>query len=277
MTDETHCVSAWRTLPCRGPEAQLFVIGDVHGQAGALGAALDAIGGIPGAGLPRRLVFLGDLIDRGPDSLGAVRLAMGAADRARVDAVTLLPGNHELMLIDGLLAPQEFMGDWLDNGGDEVIQEADPGCTARKLVDLAEIARAAFDPAFLIAMTSGPTFERAGELLLVHAGLAPGVEAETFLAQGRFGSSGEHWAWIREPFLDWEFGWGPDRSWVVVHGHTPAVTRRGGPDGFGRAADRVRTHRRLCLDAGAAYGLPQVGWAEFGPDRYRVGLTRETV
>jgi len=44
------------------------------------------------------------------------------------------------------------------------------------------------------------------------------------------------------------------------------VTRRDRPDGFARAADRVRTHRRLCLDAGAAYGLPQVGWAEFGPD-----------
>lgn len=133
MIGETYRVTAWRPLPCRGPEAQLFVIGDVHGQAGALGAALDEIGRIPGTGLPRRLVFLGDLIDRGPDSLGAVRLAMGAADRAKVDAVTLLPGNHELMLIDGLLAPQEFMGDWLDNGGDAVIREADPGCTARKL------------------------------------------------------------------------------------------------------------------------------------------------
>jgi len=272
MTDETPQLSAWRPLPCRGPDAQLFAIGDVHGQAGALSVALDAIARVPGTGLPRRLVFLGDLIDRGPDSLDAVRLAMGASDRARVDEVILLPGNHELMLIDGLLDPQEFMGDWLDNGGDTVIQEADPGCTARRLLELAEIARAAFDPGFLTAMTSGPTFHQAGELLLVHAGLAPGVEVVTFLAQGRFGSSGEHWAWIRDPFLDWEFGWGPDRSWVVVHGHTPAVTRRVGSDGFARAADRVRTHRRLCLDAGAAFGLPQVGWAEFGLDRYRVGL-----
>ena len=59
--------------------------------------------------------------------------------------------------------------------------------------------------------------------------------------------------------------------------HTPAVTRRDRPDGFARAADRVATHRRLCLDAGAAFGLPQVGWAEFGPDRYRVGLARPEV
>ena len=277
MTDESHRVSAWRPLPCHGPDAQLFVIGDVHGQAGALGAALDAIGRVPGGGLQRRLVFLGDLIDRGPDSLGAVRLAMRAADRAKVDTVTLLPGNHELMLIDGLLDPQAFLGDWLDNGGDEVIREADPGCTARKLADLAEIARAAFDPGFISAMTVGSTFYQARDLLLVHAGLAPSVDPGTFLSQGRFGSSGEHWAWIREPFLDWEFGWGPDRSWIVVHGHTPAVTRRTETDGFRRAADRVGTHWRLCLDAGAAYGLPQVAWAEFGPDRYRVGLARQDV
>jgi serine/threonine protein phosphatase 1 len=277
MTDESPQLSAWRPLPCRGPDAQLFAIGDVHGQAGALSIALDAIARIPRIGLPRRLVFLGDLIDRGPDSLGAVRLAMGASDRARVDEVILLPGNHELLMIDGLLDPQEFMGDWLDIGGDAVIQEADPGCTARKLTDLAEIARAAFDPAFLTAMTSGPTFHRTGELLLVHAGLAPGVEAEKFLAQGRFGSSGEHWAWIREPFLDWEFGWGPDRSWAVIHGHTPAVNRRTKLAGFSGAADRVQTRRRLCLDAGAAYGHPQVGWAEFGLDRYRVGLARQSI
>ena len=277
MTDEKKSLSAWHALPCRGPHAQLFVIGDVHGQAGALAVALDTIGRVPGNGLPRRLIFLGDLIDRGPDSIGAVRMAMGAADRARVDEVSLLPGNHELMLLDGLQDPQEFMADWLDNGGDALIKEADPDCTARNLADLAEIARAAIDPAFLGAMTSGPTFERAGELLLVHAGLAPGVEAETFLAQSRFGASGEHWAWIREPFLDWEFGWGLDRSLVVVHGHTPAVTRRAGRDEFARAADRIKTRRRLCLDAGAAYALPQIGWAEFGPARYRVGLASDDV
>ena len=275
MTDETPLLSIWRSLPCRGLDAQLFAIGDVHGQATALAIALDAIGAVPEIGLPRRLVFLGDLIDRGPDSLGAVRLAMGAAERARVDEVILLPGNHELMLIDGLLDPQVFLGDWLDNGGDAVIQEADPGCTARKLADLAEIARDAFDPAFLTAMTSAPSFHLAEELLFVHAGLAPEMDAEKFLAQGRFGSSGEHWAWIREPFLDWTSGWGPDRSWVVVHGHTPAVRRQAKPDGFARAADRVRSHRRLCLDAGAAFGLPQVAWAEFGPERYRVGLARQ--
>ena len=272
MTDDPTLPGPWRPLPCRGPQAQLFAIGDVHGQAGALAAVLDAIARVPATGLPRRLVFLGDLIDRGPDSLGAVRLAMGAADRARVADVVLLPGNHELMLVDAIRDPQLFMDDWLDNGGGAVIREADPGCTGGRRADLAEIARAALDPAFLSRMMSGPTFHLAGELLFVHAGLAPGVDAAAFLSQDRFGAAGDHWAWIRAPFLDWTSGWGPDRSWVVVHGHTPAVMHPAAPAPFRRAADRIATHRRLCLDAGAACGHPQVGWAEFGPDRYRLGL-----
>jgi len=274
MPDDPARPGAWRPLPCRGPDAQLFAIGDVHGQAGAFAAALDAIAAVPGMGRPRCLVLLGDLIDRGPDSLGAIRLAMEAADLARVDEVIRLPGNHELMLVDALLDPQEFMMDWLDNGGGAVIREADPQCSGGTRAELAAIARAAIDPEFLSLMISGPTFHRAGDLLFVHAGLAPGEAAEAFLEQGRFGAYGEHWAWIREPFLDWEHGWGPDRSWVVVHGHTPAMTAAGELSDFEGAADRVGTHRRLCLDAGPAYRLPQVGWAEFAPDRYRVGLAR---
>ena len=249
------------------------MIGDVHGQAGALGVALDTIGRVPATGLSRHLVFLGDLIDRGPDSLGAVRLAMGAADRARVDKVTLLPGNHELMLIDGLFDPAERMAQWLDNGGDEVVREADPRCTAGSLNEIAEVLHGAIDPEFLSRMTSGPTFQKEGDLLLVHAGLHPKTDPNAFLSRSRFRAFGDHWAWIRSAFLDWESGWGPDRSWLVVHGHTPAVTRSSDLAGFVMAADRVRTHRRLCLDAGAAYRLPQIGWAEFQPDRYRVGFT----
>lgn len=267
-------LGAWRACPNSAPAGQIFAIGDVHGQASALEATLAAIASVPAMGHARRLVFLGDLIDRGPDSLGTVQLAMDARDRARVDEVILLPGNHELMLLDALLDPETHMLDWLRNGGDELIRQADPRCEARSLGHLSEIARAALDPAFLERMTSGPTHHMAGRLLFVHAGLAPEQDAATFLAQDRFYASGAHWAWIREPFLDWTLGWGPDRSWIVVHGHTPAVTRLTALPGFQRGADHVATRRRLCLDAGAAYGHAQVAWAEFGADRYRICLTR---
>lgn len=264
----------WRAFPCRGSDEQLFAIGDVHGQSAALAAVLQAISDCPRDGRPRHLIFLGDLIDRGPDSLGAVRLAMDARRLARVDQVTILPGNHELMLLDGLLDPDTYMADWLDNGGDAVIKEADPGCTARKLSDLADIVRSAFDPDFLRRMTEGPTWYQSGDLLFVHAGLQPGVDPVTFLTQPRFWAEGAHWAWIREPFLNWRGGWGPEGAWIVIHGHTPVLTKRAGLSQFETVADLISSHRRLCLDAGPAYGVGQVSWAEFGSDRYRLSLTQ---
>lgn len=273
MNGVTNSVSAWRPLRCRGPEAQLFAIGDVHGQAAALAAALDAIAAVPAIGLPRWVLFLGDLIDRGPDSLGAIQLAMGAAARARADELVCLPGNHELMLLDALLDPEDYMSRWLGAGGDELARQVDADYTAGNLTELAELLEASIDSEFLSRMTSGPTFHKAGDVLFVHAGLHPKTDPHLFLARDRFWASDEHWAWIRNTFLDWQGGWGPDQSWMVVHGHTPAVADWSSLSGFIAAADRLLTHHRLCLDAGAAHKLPQIGWGEFGPDKYRIGLT----
>lgn len=263
----------WRRLRCRGPAEQLFAIGDVHGQSEALEAALNAISNCPSDSPARHLIFLGDLIDRGPDSMGSVKLAMDAYSQAGVDLVTLLPGNHELMLLDGLLEPDLYLSAWLYNGGDALIKELDPDCTAQNLSDVADIVWDAFDHDFLLRMTKGPTWHLAGDLLFVHAGLQPEVEPVSFLSQRRFWANNNHWAWIREPFLSWRGGWGPEGAWVVVHGHTPAVTKKVDMPEFSKAADLIRLHRRLCLDAGAAYGFGQVAWAEFGLDQYRVCLS----
>ena len=259
-----------------GPEEhnQLFVIGDVHGQAQALAAALDAVAAIPRAANRRRLVFLGDLIDRGPHSLDAIKLAMTAADRTGADDLVLLPGNHELMLLDALEHPMKFMGDWLDNGGETLIAEARRETPIRLLNDFASVASHIISPDFLAAMQDAPSHVLSGNLLLVHAGLAPSEDADAFLRVSGRAAHGCHWAWIRRPFLDWRGGWGPDGDWQVVHGHTPAVTRPSAPDRFFAAANRLRTHQRICLDAGSAFGLAQVGWAEFTAERFRLALSR---
>ena len=84
-----------RTLP-PGP---LDIIGDVHGELGALERLLDRLGVDPVAlTAPRPLVFVGDLVDRGPDSYGVVRLVqrLHAAGLAHCVA-----GNHELNLLAG--------------------------------------------------------------------------------------------------------------------------------------------------------------------------------
>jgi serine/threonine protein phosphatase 1 len=115
-------MSPWKTLPAHAADAQVFAIGDVHGQADTLAATLDAIASAPRSHLVRRLIFLGDLIDRGPQSLAAISLYKSAGDLAMVDDVILLPGNHELMLLDGISEPDHFICDWLDNGGDMLLR-----------------------------------------------------------------------------------------------------------------------------------------------------------
>lgn len=273
MTTQHVRIGRWKYLPEGISDAQLFAIGDIHGQATTLEVALAAIAEIPRREKVRRLIFLGDLIDRGPQSLRAIAMAMDAPRLALVDDVIILPGNHELMLLDGLASPEHYLADWLDNGGEDLILEAEPGCAAKRLKDLAEIARRAIDPKFLEVIRNGPSWHRESNLVFVHAGLNPNADAYEFLSRPRLLSLNcDHWAWIREPFLNWTSGWGPERSWLIIHGHTPAINMPEDLQTFEHEADKLATHRRLCLDAGAAMGLPQLAFLEVVGGKYRVGL-----
>jgi hypothetical protein len=85
-----------QTLPA-GP---LDVIGDVHGELSALQDLLLHLGydsqGLHPDG--RHMVFVGDLVDRGPDSLGVVRLV---SELVSAGAASCIVGNHELNLLLG--------------------------------------------------------------------------------------------------------------------------------------------------------------------------------
>lgn len=277
MTNFETTITACKDMPQAVAGEQIFTIGDIHGQAGAFRSILSVLADIPRAASTRRLVLLGDVIDRGPASLEAIRLAEEAKTLAKVDDVVILPGNHELMLLDALDDPMMFMSDWLDNGGEELIQEAAPNCTARLLADFADIACRAVPSWFLEKMRTGPTSLLIGDLLMVHAGLDPKSDAFDFLSKPRNAAAGnDHWAWIREPFLEWQGGWGPKLNWTVVHGHTPAVCKLVTAKRFAAAGDKLADHSRICLDAGSAAGKPQVAWAEFRDHCYRIGVTRQS-
>lgn len=90
-----------------------IAIGDIHGCVLALEAILESIQPQP----DDRLVFLGDYVDRGPDSRGVIELVMATAYRCRI--VPLL-GNHELMLVAARESPQ-FVPFWLQCGGQQTI------------------------------------------------------------------------------------------------------------------------------------------------------------
>lgn len=276
MIEFQSMIGTWKVMPQSVDGEQLFTIGDIHGQAGALHATLSALANIPRTAKTRRLVLLGDIIDRGPGSLEAIGLLDNAKSFGRVDEVTILPGNHELMLLDALEDPMMFMGDWLDNGGEALILEAEPNCTVRLLADFAVITRQVVPQSFLNQIQNGPTSLLIGGVLMVHAGLNPERDAFDFLSEPRQAVVGsDHWAWIREPFLLWKGGWGPKRDWAVIHGHTPAVDELVSTEDFEQHADKLTDYSRICLDAGAAKGIPQVAWAEFHDSRYRIGITNQ--
>lgn len=101
-------------------EGPLDIIGDIHGEIGALRSLLrqlgyDASGRHPDS---RRLVFLGDLVDRGPDSPAVVDTVMALVENGRAQCVL---GNHELNIL--LARPMHGNG-WMiqpnpkEKGGD---------------------------------------------------------------------------------------------------------------------------------------------------------------
>ncbi len=94
-------------------EGRIIAIGDVHGCSAALAAVVQAID----LTALDTLVFVGDYIDRGPDSRGVLEQVIALAERCSV--VPLL-GNHEEMLLAALEEPSELRY-WLKFGGTEAL------------------------------------------------------------------------------------------------------------------------------------------------------------
>src|SRR3954468_1783125 len=90
--------SAWREQPLCLDGKTVFAIGDVHGCDRQLAALLDTFSELA-ATQPARLVFLGDLICRGPSSLAALKLWADASLDARFTRVHRVTGNHEQLLM----------------------------------------------------------------------------------------------------------------------------------------------------------------------------------
>jgi serine/threonine protein phosphatase 1 len=269
-------ITDWLAAPIDLPEgAQEFAVGDVHGHVVALGVVLDAMRSVAGTGA--RLTLLGDLIDRGPASLPALRLGAEGAAALGVAGRTTLLGNHEILMMMAL-APEAEAPDaldlWLANGGDSTVAEA--GVSPSALALGAEQARAGFrlaagERAFAM-LEQAPLARRVGNLVFVHAGIDPRVPLDRFLAAPRLSITDRlHPAWIREEFLHHE---GPfEGGRIVVHGHTPearVLRMKGRAEGAG-------FHRldgsRLGLDGGS-YMTGIVAGAEFRRGAYRVFVAR---
>jgi serine/threonine protein phosphatase 1 len=196
-----------------GTEDRLvYAVGDVHGRYDLLLGLLEEILRDMDRQASRRpvLVFLGDYVDRGPDSGLVLEALIWLAQRAPAD-VCLLKGNHEQGLLDFLETPVQG-GPWLQFGGYETL--AAYGVARPDELDPADFARARDDllaamPASHLRLLQGlDLMALIGGYVFVHAGLVPGRP----LASQREIDL----LWIRGAFL--EAGRACDG--VVVHGHT---------------------------------------------------------
>lgn len=198
---------------------RVYAIGDVHGYADLLVAMQAAIAEDMARHPADRalIIFLGDLIDRGPDSFGVVEAVAGAVAGQGDGIETIcLRGNHDHWLATFLDEPA-ILSRWAPKGGLETLVSYGIGADeVLAAVDDAEKATALQqDFALLLPhrhkefMLSLPLSHGDGDYFFAHAGIDP----DRPLADQRL----EDLTWIRDKFLFSRRDFGK----VVVHGHTP--------------------------------------------------------
>lgn len=170
----------------------LFAIGDIHGCYRLLLKALAEVDARSHS--PNTIVFLGDYIDRGPQSREVVEALMRGPTREG-DRWICLRGNHEQMMVDTYRKPLE-PGWWLDDGG-EATEKSFGGRPPEAVIDWCERL---------------PTSYETATHFFVHAGIRPGLALHL--------QDDEVKLWIRDKFLDDE----RDHGKHIVHGHTPNRT-----------------------------------------------------
>ncbi len=228
--------------------ARVYAIGDIHGRNDllqALLAQIDADNAARGAA-DTVLVFLGDLMDRGPDSAGVVETAMGLRDTGR--KVRFLMGNHEEVFLKALKGSVESLRFFVKIGGRSTILSygfSDEEYDALDYPDLLDrlIERV---PASHHAFLAG--FEdriAIGDYLFVHAGIRPRVPVDE--------QTGGDLRWIRSDFLDYRGSHGA----VVVHGHTISEDVEDRPNRIGIDTGAFASGRltALGLEAGERWFL----------------------
>jgi serine/threonine protein phosphatase 1 len=205
---------------------QVFAIGDVHGRADLLSALLTEIE--KSAQANALVIFLGDYIDRGPESIRALKIALDGLSRLSSIA---LPGNHEQFLVSFLTMEGTEQFDVFDvwcgwNGGDAVMTELGfpPSIVSTALIPpfLAAL-RTALGPDRISKLLSLPSHTFVDGYLFVHGGIHPSRPMQEFLARPwhhiEFWNEDADPLWIRGPFLTHEGLF--EGGYVVVHGHTP--------------------------------------------------------
>lgn len=170
---------------------RLLAIGDIHGCREQLAALLAAV--VPT--LRDQVVFLGDYLDRGPDSEGVINDLIDFSQA--FPSSIFLRGNHEEMFLNYLDGEDPMM--FMLNGGAKTVHsykhagQWPPPQAHRDFID------------------SLQDCHETASFIFVHAGLRPGISLS--------GQDKKDFLWIRQEFINSDYDWGK----TVVYGHTPVT------------------------------------------------------
>jgi serine/threonine protein phosphatase 1 len=207
-----------------------FAIGDVHGCLASLDALLNQIA--PRSG--DHLVFLGDYIDRGPDSRGVIQRVI---ELSREFRVTPLKGNHEMMMMDVREKRDTATAmRWHRNGGKTTIDSYGW-----------PVIHPNFPRLHLDWLEKLPMYLDEEGYLYVHGGLD--LKSENPLQDEK------SMAWARNWYDEEAFQMRFPGGKVVIHGHTP-ISR----EEIERLVDSNSPY--FNLDGGCVYcgRRPGMGW-----------------
>jgi serine/threonine protein phosphatase 1 len=225
-----------------GPEGYTaYVIGDIHGRLDLLHGVHQQIERDKARHQPAQTIeiYLGDYIDRGPDSAGVVSRLIG---RAREVRAVFLRGNHEQTFLN-FCHGEASLAQWSAVGGLATLLSygiapgllsrfVAPDVIRRKITEkVPEEHRAFYDQT--------GSYMQVGPYLAVHAGIRPGID----LAK----QSTVDLLTIRREFLDFE----GDLGCIVVHGHTPVMTPEWRRNRINIDTGAFATNLLTCLRIGA--------------------------
>ena len=229
------------------PGELIWAIGDIHGCADLLQSVMEGVMEDVASSRAARahLVFLGDYIDRGPDSKGVLDYLAGLRASGEL-RLHFLRGNHEERM-EAFLTQPELGAGWCEFGGREALGSF--GIQPPDFGDNLEVWAAASHAlnegltddhrALLKAQTFSVTL---GDFFFAHAGAEPGVPLDQ--------QAPRQLMWIRRRFLDDPHPF----EKMIVHGHTPM-------------AHIHADHRRIGIDTGAYATGVLTALRLSGPDR----------
>jgi serine/threonine protein phosphatase 1 len=230
--------------PGRIPDGMsIYAIGDVHGRADLLKQLLEQIEADYRRRSPRdvRIIQLGDLIDRGPDSADVVELCI--AHDWGMATPTFIAGNHEEMMLAALNGDLEAARLWKRNGGEATLLSygvpaslVHHGTADSIIADLAERV----PPAHVRFFRDMKDYVVLGDFWFVHAGVKPRIALEQ--------QNPAHLRWIRGEFLDY----GGHHPATVVHGHTISADVDERPNRIGIDTGAYETGRLTAIGLSAS-------------------------